>query len=292
MINLEIKTRIIAEIASRKANYKSQAAMARALDINPAQLSRVLKGEFENVLSDGNYISIARKLGVELRQKDAWVTAKRRVFNFIWGQLEACQENSLSALLCDIADIGKTHTAKEYVKEHKNAIYIDCSQVKSKQRLIRKIAQEFGLIPAGKYIDVYEDLVFYLKSIDSPLVILDEAGDLDYAAFLELKALWNATEHSVGWYMMGADGLKAKIDRNLNCKKVGYTELFSRFGSKYQKISPDGKEARDEFNREQVALIAKANGVENAYLQKVYASSGGSLRRIYIEVQKLKRIAA
>jgi len=292
MINLEIKQRIIAEIASRKGNYKSQAAMARTLGINPAQMSRVLKGEFENVLSDGNYISIARKLGIDLKQKEVWVTAKTRVFNFIWGQLESCQENSLSALLCDIADIGKTHTAKEYVKEHKNAIYIDCSQVKSKQRLIRKIAQEFGLIPAGKYIDVYEDLVFYLKSIDSPLVILDEAGDLDYSAFLELKALWNATEHCVGWYMMGADGLKAKIDRNLNCKKVGYTELFSRFGSKYQRISPDGKDAKDEFNREQVALIARANGVEANYLQKVYASSGGSLRRIYIEVQKLKRLAA
>lgn len=292
MINTEIKQRIVAEIINQKGNYKSQAAQARVLGINPAQLSRVLRGEHENVLSDGNYISIARKYGVELKQKEAWITAKTPVFRFVWGQLEACQRDSISSLLCDIADIGKTYTAKEYVKEHRNAIYVDCSQVKSKQRLIRKIAQEFGLIPAGKYIDVYEDLVFYLKSIDSPLVILDEAGDLDYSAFLELKALWNATEHCVGWYMMGADGLKAKIDRNLNCKKVGYTELFSRFGSKYQKISPDGKEAKDEFNREQVALIAKANGVENNHMQKVYASSGGSLRRIYIEVQKLKRLAA
>lgn len=292
MINSEIKQKIVAEIAQRKGNYRSQNAMATSLGINPAQLSRILKGEYENVLSDANYISIARKLGVVLRQQDKWVTAKTPVFNFVYGQLEACQNNSLSALLCDMADIGKTHTAKEYVKEHKNAVYIDCSQVKSKQRLIRKMAQEFGLNSAGKYIDVYEDLVFYLKSIDSPLIILDEAGDLDYTAFLELKALWNATEHCVGWYMMGADGLKAKIDRNLNNKKVGYTELFSRFGNKYQKISPDGKDAMDEFNREQVAIIARANGVDAGELQKVYARSGGSLRRIYTEVQKMKRMAA
>jgi len=291
-MNSEVKQKIVAEIHLRKGNYRSQGAMARALGISPAQMSRTLKGEYENVLSDGNYISIARKLGIELRQKEAWITAKTPVFRFIWTQLEACQEQGLSQLLCDIADIGKTHTAKEYVKEHKNAVYIDCSQVKSKQRLIRKIAQEFGLVTAGKYIEVYEDLVFYLKSLDSPLIILDEAGDLDYTAFLELKALWNATEHSVGWYMMGADGLKAKIDRNLNCKKVGYTELFSRFGGRYQKISPEGSDARDEFNREQVALIAKANGISNDKLQKVYASSGGSLRRIYIEVQKMKRLAA
>jgi DNA transposition AAA+ family ATPase len=292
MITTEIKQRVVAEIKARKGNYKSQAAMARALGINAAQMSRVLKGEVENVLSDANFVSIARKLGVELRQKAKWVVAKTPVFNFVWKQLEMCQSFSFSGLLCDVADIGKTFTAEQYVKSHRNAVLIDCSQVKSKQRLIRKIAQEFGLNSAGKYVDVYDDLVFYLKSIESPLIILDEAGDLDYPAFLELKALWNATEHAVGWYMMGADGLKAKIERNRNNKKVGYTELFSRFGNKYQRISPDGKEAKDEFTREQVALIALANGIDKTALQKVYAKTGGSLRRIHFEVQKLKRQAA
>ena len=72
--------------------------------------------------------------------------------------------------------------------------YVDCSQVKSKQRLIRYIAHEFGISTNGRYVDVYDDLVFYLKTLEAPLVILDEAGDLQYEAFLELKALWNATE--------------------------------------------------------------------------------------------------
>ena len=62
----------------------------------------------------------------------------------------------------------------------------------------------------GRYSDVYEDLVAYLRTIDTPLVILDEAGDLQYEAFLELKALWNATERCCAWYMMGADGLKGE----------------------------------------------------------------------------------
>lgn len=292
MITTEIKQKIVFEIKLRASNYKSQAAMARALGVNPAQLSRILKGEHDNVLSDANYISIARKFDVQLRTEAKWVTAKTPVFEFVWNQLEACQQNSLSGLLCDMADIGKTYSAKQYVKEHRNAVYIDCSQVKSKQRLIRKIAQEYGLNSAGRYIDVYEDLVFFLKSIDSPLIVLDEAGDLEYSAFLELKALWNATERCVGWYMMGADGLKAKIERNLSFKKVGYTELFSRFGNRYQKISPDGKDALDEFNRAQVAVIAEANGVGSNKLQEVYAKSGGSLRRIFIEVQKMKRLAA
>ncbi|MGV4459887.1 ATP-binding protein, partial [Ornithobacterium rhinotracheale] len=123
---------------------------------------------------------------------------------------EASKTRSISSNLCDLAAIGKTQKEKQYVKENRNAIYIYFSQVKSKQKLIRKIAQEFVIIYTGRYADVYEDLFFYIKQLEMPLVILDEAGDLDYPEFLELKALWNATEYACGWYMMGADGLREK----------------------------------------------------------------------------------
>ena len=280
------KQKIVVGIELQKSNYPSQAKMAKSLGISSAQMSRVLRGDIDRVLSDSNWISIARKLGVELKSEAKWNIAKTPVFNYIYAQLTACKENSISLLLCDIADIGKTFTAKVFAREHKNTAYVDCSQVKSKQRMVRKIATEFGLDAHGKYADMYEDMVYYLKTLDNPLIILDEAGDLEYSAFLELKALWNATERSVGWYMMGADGLKAKINRNLDHKKVGYTELFSRFGGKYQRITPDGKEAKESFFKTQVDAIGNANNYKD--IQKLYARTNGSLRRIYIEIQKLK----
>lgn len=55
-------------------------------------------------------------------------------------------------------NIGKTFTAKAYVKQHKHAVYVDCSQVKTKLKLIRYIAKEFGVTSNGRYSDVYEDL--------------------------------------------------------------------------------------------------------------------------------------
>ena len=65
----------------------------------------------------------------------------------------------LSAILCDMPNIGKTFTAKAYVKQHKHAVYVDCCQVKTKLKLIRYIAKEFGVTSNGRYSDVYEDLV-------------------------------------------------------------------------------------------------------------------------------------
>ncbi len=91
---------------------------------------------------------------------------------------------SLSAILCDIPNIGKTFTARYYVQNHKNAVYIDCSQVKTKLKLVRKIAAEFGVDAKGKYSDVYEDLTYYLRSIENPLgkafrqITVDELDEL------------------------------------------------------------------------------------------------------------------
>jgi len=285
MIDENLKTRIINRMADARKNYASNSKHARVLGINSAQYSRVNKGDFEGVLSEAKWISLARLLNVQLSSSRKWVTVKTETFNYIYNQLEACQNRSISAILCDIAGIGKSHTAKHYAQEKKHAVYIDCSQVKSKQKLIRKIAREFGVIYTGRYADVYEDLVFYLKQLPNPLIILDEAGDLDYAAFLELKALWNATEYDCGWYMMGADGLRQKITRQKDLKKVGYTEIFDRYGNDYKKVSPEGKEVLKEFLLNQIAQVSKANNSKITPLQ-MYGKSKGSLRKVRTEIEK------
>lgn len=285
----DLKERTILALVANRDRYDSDAQQARVLEINPAQLSRINKGDYK-ALGDQSWIRLARRLSVSLNPAIEWKTARTPVYDMISQQLTVCQEQSISALLCDIADIGKTYTAKSYVKSHPNAVYIDCSQYKTKNKLIRKIAQEYGVTNTGKYNDVYEDLVYYLTQLVNPLVILDEAGDLAYTAFLELKALWNATEYACGWYMMGADGLRKKIDRNINHKKVGYTEIFSRFGNRYQKVSPNAGEQLKEWKQAQTALVAKANS-KTVDVRKIYAKTQGSLRRIYIELQKERRSA-
>ncbi|HPI31116.1 MAG TPA: ATP-binding protein [Bacteroidales bacterium] len=287
MITTELKNKVLAELKRSRENFTgSDAKYAVSLGLNNAVYSRIKNGEIDKVLSEAMWISLARKFNVSLKNEAEWKTANTPVFQYITEQLTRCQDNSISCMLCDAADIGKTYTAKIYVKTHKNAVYVDCSQTKSKQKLIRFIAKEFGVGHTGKYNDVYEDLVFYLRSIATPIIILDEAGDLDYAAFLELKALWNASERACGWMMMGAEGLKEKVRRAIGNKKVGYTEIFSRYGNRYQRITPEGREEHDKFTRLQAALIIQANTPAGTKLQELIHKTDGSLRRIYIEISK------
>ena len=290
MITEDLKKRIVDSLAeSRQLFDGSDAKFAISLGINNAQFSRIKNGDLTKVLADAVWITLARRQGISVNNAPAWKIASTPVFEFITAQLEICQNEGISSLLCDLSDIGKTITAVHYAKTHKNAVYCDCSQVKSKQKMIRYIAKEFGVGNSGKYADVYEDLVFYLKTLPNPLIILDEAGDLQYDAVLEIKALWNATEHTCGYYMLGADGLQEKMRRAIDHKKVGYTELFSRFGKKYGKVIPIGKEESEKLLNRTAAMILKANAGEGMDVNKLLRQTMGednrpSLRRIYTKL--------
>lgn len=288
MITTEQKKKILAAIAQNRANYPSDAKHATSLGISTSVYSMVKQGALDKALSDANWVRIARRLGVNLRHEIEWKPANTFTFLFIQKQLEFAQLSSLSMILCDEPNIGKTYSAKYYIGCHENAVYIDCSQVKTKRRLIRKIATEFGTDNKGTYSDVYEDLVYYLRTLNNPLIILDEAGDLQYEAFLELKALWNATEHCCGWYMMGADGLKEKINRSIDCKKVGYTEMLSRYGGRFSKVTPDDGKEREKFLMKQASIVAKVNAPADADIPTIVRKTQGGLRRVYTEIEKLK----
>lgn len=288
-----VKEKILKAISESRSLFEgSDNKFATSLGISAAQYSRIKNNDTVKVLSDANWIMIARKLRVELTDKVKWVTVATHTFQFITGQLEMCQVKGQSALLSDLADIGKTFSAKYYTSTHKNVVFVDCSQVKSKQRLVRYIAKEFGIGSSGKFTEVYEDLVYYLKTLSSPLIILDEAGDLNYDAFLELKALWNATEGYCGWYMMGAGGLRNKIRRAIDCNKVGYDEIFSRYGKRYIRVLPIGEECK-RVTLEQAYQIAKANCELNQsdtmkLVRRCFGDDGiPSLRRVFKEIQKL-----
>ncbi|MBE6338761.1 MAG: ATP-binding protein [Lentimicrobiaceae bacterium] len=288
MITTEVKKQILEAITANRVNYPSDAKHAASLGIATSVYSSIKNGQTDKALSEANWITIARRLGVNLRGGIEWKAARTATFDFISAQLEACQNAGLSAIMCDIPNIGKTFTARYYVKGHRNAVYIDCSQVKTKQKLVRKIATEFGVSGNGRYSDIYEDLVYYLRSIETPLIVLDEAGDLQYDAFLELKALWNATERCCAWYMMGADGLKAKIDRSIEHQKVGYTEMFSRYGDKYSRVTPADNKDREKFLMDQAAVVAKVNAPEGTDIAAMVRKTAGGLRRVYTEIEKLK----
>lgn len=286
MISEINKIKILEAITVHRKNFNSDARHATALGIATSVYSCIKNGDTTGKLSNANWVTIARKLNIDLTNETPWNIVKTPTFEYIHTQLAICQKCSTSGIFCDLPDIGKTVTARYYAQNNAHVVYVDCSQVKSKQRLVRFIAREFGVSNTGRYADVYDDLVYYIRQLDRPLIILDEVGDLQYDAYLELKALWNATEHFCGWYQMGADALRAKIDRGIEIEKVGYAELKSRFGNKYQKSTPEDQKEREKFLFNQALMIAKMNVPKGGDYALIARQSKNGLRRVYHLITK------
>ncbi|WP_347839275.1 ATP-binding protein [uncultured Draconibacterium sp.] len=283
MISKDVKLKVIEALRKQEEIHGTRIKVCSKFDISPSVLTRLLNdGETDNILSAGKWINLARKFEIPLGNGIEFKTAQTATFKHIWQQLDFARQYSVSGMLCDRADIGKTHTAKIYARENKNVVYIDCGRVKTTQRFIRAIAKGFGIDDTGRFYQVREDLIYYINSIESPLIILDEFGDLPTSVYLEFKSLWNATDHHCGWYAMGADGLRAKIDKLIARKVVGFAEIFSRMGNKYQRITPIDDSGFKAFQKKQIAQIGKVNGV--ADIQALHAKTDMSLRRIPIQI--------
>lgn len=90
----------------------------------------------------------------------------------------------------------------------------------------------------------------------------------------------------------GCRWLKEKINRAIEGKKVGYTEMLSRYGDSYSKVTPDDAQEREKFLKAQAAIVAKINAPDGADIAKIVHSTGGGLRRVYTEIEKLRRMQA
>lgn len=258
----DFKLKIIEAMHERRKLYDgSNGDFAKTLGISASIFSRLNNGEHMGLLRTTQWIMIAQQLGITIEERK-WNVARTDVFVMIETGVKFCKAHAKAMICVDDCGIGKTFTAKYLSRTMKNTFYVDASQAKTRQAFIRLLAKTVGGESKGQYFSVKETLKFYLKSISQPVVIIDEAGDLEYEAFLELKELWNATENYCGWYLMGADGLRAKIERGIANKKVGYAEIFSRYSEKFSTIVPREKQDRNAFYKKLISDVLSANNCD------------------------------
>lgn len=258
-ISTEFRRKVSEAILQKRQRFSgSDSAFAKQLDIHPSIYNRIKKGETEGVLSNDKWLMIGREENVTLKANN-WKIARTEVYNQIEDNLAFCKEFSKAMILVDQWGIGKTESAKHIIKTMEDAFYLDCSQAKTKQLFIRSLAKTVGLDNKGRYVDVKQSLKYYLNLLEKPLIVLDDAGDLEYPAFLELKELWNGTENQCGFYMIGDDSLQAKISKGLEKQKVGYGAIFSRFSDEFISLVPVDKKRKQDFMIKLVGDVAKVN---------------------------------
>lgn len=266
----EFKLKVTDALLDQRTRFGgTDGAFSKQYGIHQSVFSLLKKRQIGgHILKETKWIELARELDVNPNERK-WNMARTEVFESIESDVLFCKKHAKSMIFVDEPEIGKTHTAKYLSRTLPNCFYIDCSQAKSKSAFIKALAKAVGVDDKGTFAHIKENIKYYLRMLTEPIVILDEAGDLSYRAFLDLKEFWNATEGVCAWYMMGADGLRTMINRGINREQVGFREIFSRYSAKYMSIVPRDRTERLDFYSKLITDVITVNTTNKAIIPKL-----------------------
>jgi len=264
------KQQIVTAIFDKRKNFDgSDEQFSHSLGINSSVLSRLKNSkDFDGLIRDSKWVDLGYELNIDF-SKRKWNIVRTDVFTMIEEEILFCKSNAKSMICVDNSDIGKTTTAKHLSKTLKNCFYVDMSQCAGKIEFIRTLAKNIGINPNQKIVELKSRIKFMLKALPDPVVLLDEAGDMRYETFLVCKELWNGTEGACGWYMIGADALRDWIERGKKNRKVGFYEMFNRYGATYNTITPDDNREKHAFYKKLITDVVKANLTNKANLNTI-----------------------
>lgn len=285
--------------AERLAKFENDTAHAAALGISSSYYSRIVLGGEHELLSDNKWRTWSRKYGLLF---SPWATAKTPSFVNLTETYKMARDYGYNAIVVDDAGNCKTESAEWFARNSRNAVYVDCSFYKNRRDMITQIAKGLGIANKGGFAKVRTAL-FEKLSTTRCCLLLDEAGDLDTPGFLEIKALMNAGKGTSGIVILGADGLRALIEKRLTGRKVGYAEIFDRVGRNFTRAVTDEQMAevlegkkfsnsltdRQKLFMVEAGMIIKANlpDADGRQMQKLIGLANYSFRRLRIEIEKL-----
>lgn len=255
----EYKARVIDALLAERNNYDgSDSAFAKSKGISSTIYSRLKGGERDRLLSEMQWLTLGRNLGVVMNQRK-WNVAKTEVFATVEEDVLFCKEYSKARIIADDSGIGKTFAAQYLSRTQKNCFHIDCKQAKTKHAFIRLLAKKIGIDDHGRFIDVKNNIKYYLQILTKPVIIADDAGYLEYNAYMEMLELVDATEGICGWYQIGDDSLQELIRRGIEGKKVGFRAMFSRFSKRYTTVVPLDHTEKVKFYKKLIRSVVTAN---------------------------------
>lgn len=282
--------------AYQASGFTSVGRYAKSIGITPTDFTNIDKGRYlknDALVGVGKWLRLAHRVGYELSPRRSWQTADTMVARAIRRQLEMCAGDGLCAMFSDEPGIGKSHTVKEWCANTPNAFYVHGGHYHRKLAFIRALGTAMGMNPDRVKIDeLLNDIIAYLKVVPNPVIVIDEAGDLHDMTYLLIKRLYNELEFVCGIYMIGGPGLKKRINSALRNHTNGFAEVYSRFGSRFTSVLPQGAKERKQFLRQEAEMVAKANGLSDPErTNRMLSREELDLRIVRREVLK-SRIAA
>ncbi|MBP4139659.1 ATP-binding protein [Flavobacterium geliluteum] len=238
--------------------------------VSPATLSQMRNHKWD-LIADDMWRKVAKYVGVS---SNGWNYAETRNSKELLEFFNDSQKFSLVLAITGKSGAGKSEIAKKYEAENKNAFLLSCNEYWDKRWFLRELLGKMGKDHAGLTLpEMMHKAVLLLKTLENPIIILDEADKLADNVLLFFITLYNALENHCGIVLMATHFLEKRIRRGVATEKKGYREIYSRVGLRFIEL--------ENTTYTDVEKICVANGIEDtAIIRAISKDCDGDLRRV------------
>lgn len=238
--------------------------------VSQATISQMRNHKWD-LIADEMWRRVSAYVGVAASD---WVFAETRNSQDILNFFSDSQLHSLVLAITGAAGSGKSATAKKYESENKNVFLLSCNEYWDKRWFLRELLAKMGKEHAGLTLpEMMHKAVLMLKSLDNPIMILDEADKLADNVLLFFITLYNELEDHCGIVLMATHFLEKRIKRGVAQEKKGYREIYSRVGLRFIEL--------ERTSYSDVEKVCMANGVNDSEtIRAISRDSEGDVRRV------------
>ena len=264
-------------------NYPTRNRASESLQgVSAATVSQILNSKYDNI-SDDMFTRIAGQIGFSFEN---WTLTESDNFRLGTYVLSDAQLYKNVTWLVGDAGCGKTTTAIEFRRTHKNVFYILCSEDMKRSDFVREIAKQVGAPTDGTNLrDTLEYALGMISFLNNPLIIFDEGDKLTDCVLNYFISIYNRLEGRAGIVFMSTDYIKRRMENGLRYNKKGYKEINSRIGRKFFDLNAT--------TQNDIYAICKANGMGNeAEIKRILkdaSATDNDLRRVKRRVHAQKR---
>lgn len=188
-------------------------------------------------------------------------------------QCEMTQDHKLMTGLIADTGMGKTTSLKAYAGRE-NVFMVTVDKTMNAKGLFLKILDVLGANFDGNIHDVMLRIAEVLNSLNSPLLIIDEAGKLNHVMMLYLHDLREYTKDNCGILLAGMPYFKSRLVKMAEKQKEGCSEFLRRINVWHE---------LEGLSRKEIEYICQSDGIESDFKQYYGLRFGDLMNKILLD---------
>lgn len=149
-------------------------------------------------------------------------------FSSVQNLCEKARRYKLMVGLLSDTGLGKTTSLRAYVSETSNAFMVTVDKTMNAKRLYVNVLSTLGVRFDGNIHDVMLKIAETLNGMESPVLIIDEAGKMNHVMMLYMHDLREYTRGKCGIVLAGMPYFKNNLMRFAHKQKEGCSEFLRR----------------------------------------------------------------